>query len=467
MLRRHHRFFRSLQLLRDLGLVLTAFAAAFEVRFASRAWAPFSDVPPATQTAALAVLTMALWPLAANARGLYHSRRVRGALSDAYDVLVATLLTFGSLVTCSYFFLDARFSRGVLILWAAHNFVLLSLARFATRSLLERLRMRGFNLRYVVIVGDGELAHQVATLIDSTHALGLRVKGLVSLPQASIEPPSGESKVLRLGTTRDLAALCERGVDQVIIALPIGEMSHLAGVMEALSQSTVDVRLVPDFYQFMTLCGGVENFFGLPLVTLQATSLYGWGRVFKRLFDLTLTSLLLLALSPLLLLLALSVYLSDPGPVFYRQQRIGMDGQVFSMLKFRSMVVNADKQSRAMTQANDGRCTPLGRILRRFSLDELPQLFNVMRGEMSLVGPRPERPHFIEIFKKTIPRYALRNKIKAGMTGWAQVHGMRGNTSIERRIELDLYYIENWSLQLDLKILIRTALGGFLSPHAY
>jgi len=194
----------------------------------------------------------------------------------------------------------------------------------------------------------------------------------------------------------------------------------------------------------------------------------GWNRILKRFFDLLLSCLGLILLSPLLLLIALAIKVTSPGPVFYRQVRMGLDGRVFEMLKFRSMVVGAEKETGPVwAQKEDPRRTQLGRFLRKISLDELPQLINVFKGEMSLVGPRPERPELIKSFKDKIPNYMLRHKMKAGMTGWAQIHGWRGNTSLEKRIEFDLFYIENWSLLMDLKILIKTFWKGILSKEAY
>jgi exopolysaccharide biosynthesis polyprenyl glycosylphosphotransferase len=193
----------------------------------------------------------------------------------------------------------------------------------------------------------------------------------------------------------------------------------------------------------------------------------GWSLVAKRVFDVLVAGLGLILVAPLMALIAVAIRSTSPGPVFYAQERVGMDGLAFQMFKFRTMRIDAENDGAQMTVPDDPRCTRLGVLLRRLSLDELPQLWNVLKGNMSLVGPRPERPCFIEYFKREIPRYALRHKIKAGMTGWAQVNGMRGNTNVAKRIELDLYYIENWSLFLDVKILLRTVFGGFLSPNAY
>jgi Undecaprenyl-phosphate glucose phosphotransferase len=270
-----------------------------------------------------------------------------------------------------------------------------------------------------------------------------------------------------IGTVRDLRkVLAERGVDQVLVALPSRSAHHLPRIMEVCADTTVDVKLVPDVYQYATLFGGLEEFGGLPIVNLQSTGVLGINAVVKRIFDLTLSALLLLVLSPLLAVLALLVKLS-PGPVLFAQERVGLDGKPFRMLKFRTMRADAEAQGPQFARAKDPRVTAIGGLLRRSSLDELPQLWNVFKGDMSLVGPRPERPIFIDQFRRRIPRYQLRHMVKAGMTGWAQIHGLRGNTSIQKRVEYDLYYIEHWSLLLDLRILARTVAFGFLSRNAY
>ena len=250
--------------------------------------------------------------------------------------------------------------------------------------------------------------------------------------------------------------------------LPVTELHALKALMDRLSLETVDVRVVPDLYQYATLGRGVEEFAGLPIISLQDAPIYGWNSVLKRFFDVLFSMTVLVGLAPVLLLIALIVKLSSKGPVLYLQERMGLDGRVFSMYKFRTMRLDAEHDGQArMADRHDPRRTPIGSFLRTLSLDELPQFVNVLKGDMSVVGPRPERPSFIEDFKHQIPKYHLRHKMKAGVTGWAQIHGLRGQTSIARRIEYDLYYIEHWSLMLDLKIVLRTIFGGFLSKNAY
>ena len=237
--------------------------------------------------------------------------------------------------------------------------------------------------------------------------------------------------------------------------------------MPDLAQRTVDVKVVPDLFNYVTLRGGLEEFGGLPIISLQGAPMDGWNRIAKRVFDTTFALVALALTAPVMLVVGLMVKLTSRGPMFYGQERMGIDGHTFKMLKFRTMRVDAEKEGARMATADDPRRTPIGTFLRKYSLDELPQFLHVLKGDMSLVGPRPERPVFIEDFKKQIPRYHLRHMVKSGITGWAQVNGLRGNTSIEERISYDLYYIENWSLLFDMKILLRTAFGGFLSRNAY
>jgi Undecaprenyl-phosphate glucose phosphotransferase len=334
------------------------------------------------------------------------------------------------------------------------------------KEILQALRRRGYNLRYLLVLGAGRLARQVLEQVDVHRELGFRPVGCLSVTRKRVGTSVAGVEVI--GTLRDLReVLVERGVDQVLVALPSRSMHHLPRIMDICADTTVDVKLVPDVYQYATLFGGLEEFGGLPIVNLQSTGVLGINAMAKRAFDVTLSALLLVVLSPLLLALTVLAKVTSRGPVLFAQERVGLDGRAFHMLKFRTMRIDAEAQGPRFAEQRDPRVTPLGAFLRRTSLDELPQLWNVLVGDMSLVGPRPERPVFIDQFRRHIPRYQLRHMVKSGMTGWAQIHGLRGNTSIQKRVEFDLYYIEHWSLLLDLKILARTIAFGFLSRNAY
>jgi len=370
-------------------------------------------------------------------------------------------------------------------------------ARTVLRQVLRAMRRRGYNQRYAVIVGSGSLAKQVAArmmfhpefginllgCLGSTQTVGSpkRLNLLRSVPgpqlvAAQIEAfeeramvtPDFEPELSIIGAYEDLPELLSRGfVDQVIVALPLKDHSMLENVIASIGDNFVDVKIVPDVHRFIQLGSSVEEFDGLPVVSLASTPLFGLSRLFKRLVDIVLGAIILLFATPLMAFIAFLVKITSRGDVFFSQERVGLDGQTFRIYKFRTMAVDAEVNGAQFAVKNDPRVTPLGKFLRRFSLDELPQLLNVLKGQMSLVGPRPERPVFIEEFRRRVPKYMLRHKVQAGMTGWAQVNGWRGNTSIEKRIEHDLYYIEHWSFMLDLKILWLTLFRAVADRNAY
>jgi Undecaprenyl-phosphate glucose phosphotransferase len=256
-------------------------------------------------------------------------------------------------------------------------------------------------------------------------------------------------------------------IDHVYVALPLEEHVKMLGLVEATNREGVDIHVVPDLLQFIALRARLENLDGVPIISLNDVPLRGFNSILKRMIDVAISAASLTALSIPLAIVALLIKWTSKGPVFYTQERMGLDGKAFHVYKFRSMYQGAeDETGPVWARDNDPRCTPVGKWLRKLDIDELPQLWNVFRGDMSIVGPRPERPYFVEQFKHRIPQYMLRHKVKAGITGWAQVNGWRGNTSLEKRIEYDLYYIENWSVGLDIKIMWLTLLRG-LQKHAY
>jgi len=318
------------------------------------------------------------------------------------------------------------------------------------------------NLRRAIVVGGGGPAVEILSALRRRPDIGVRVLGLVGDKQA-------EAGASWLGRFEDLRAILDREqVDLILIALPHDEYGRLGAILTDIGDDPLAIHLVPDVYRLVSMRGGIEEFEGVPVLHLRESPLYGWNRILKRALDVVVGTVALVALGPLLLLIALVIRLTSPGPVLLRQERMGLDGRAFSMLKFRTMRVDAEADSGPVwATAGDDRRTAVGTLLRRVSLDELPQLLNVLRGEMSLVGPRPERPVFVETFRHRIPGYMLRHKVKAGMTGWAQINGWRGNTSLEKRIEYDLYYIERWSFAFDLKILVKTIWRGFVNKNAY
>jgi Undecaprenyl-phosphate glucose phosphotransferase len=334
------------------------------------------------------------------------------------------------------------------------------------REGLRFVRRRGYNLRHMVIAGTAEQSERLLESLNLHRHLGHRVVALYPMDPTPRESVRNELKVIT-DRAELLTAVQSGQVDGVFVTLPLEQSSRIREIQQWLADESVDLYFVPDLGKLSRVHGNIEEFDGMQIISLRASGLYGWNSVLKRGMDLTVGAVALFLSLPSMLAIAAVIKLTSFGPVLYRQQRMGLDGRRFEMLKFRTMVDNAERMTGPVWSVDDDpRVTSIGRWLRRTSLDELPQLMNVLRGEMSLVGPRPERPPLIEEFRKTIPKYMLRHKVKAGMTGWAQVNGWRGNTSLERRIEHDLEYIENWSLWSDIKILALTLFAGFRNGRA-
>ncbi len=462
MFTRFQRFYNSIKLLADVVMLALAFLGAWATRFSI---ITSESVPPTQDTLVTLVLVLVVFPIVFKQQHLYTTNRNRTHVGEVFEIFKATVLATLVLVAVSYFVRE-RYSRLTILVFASYAFLGVTAVRLVTRAVFNSLRRRGVNVKTVLVVGAGELGQRFIDTIELHRELGFSVVGVLTRRPEKVGAQLKGVPVK--GLYGDLGrVLDEAPVDQVVFALPLEEQGVLKELMGELALRTVDVKLVPDLFSFVTLRGGLEEFGGLPIISLQGAPLEGWNLIAKRAFDVLVSGLALMLLAPVLLVLAALVKLTSKGPVFYAQERMGMDGHLFRMLKFRTMRVDAEKDGPRFATAQDDRKTPLGAFLRRTSLDELPQFWNVLIGDMSLVGPRPERPVFIEAFKKEIPRYHLRHMVKAGITGWAQVNGLRGDTSIKDRIDYDLYYIENWSLAFDVKILVRTALGGFLSKNAY
>lgn len=452
MLYRYSEVFRTLIGVADGVLVAAAWLAAYWLRFETGMPVPLGVPEPEPYVWALAVI-VPLYFVLFQTQGLYAARRMDSPLGEASAVLRATVTGLLLLTAASFFARNYSYSRGVLGLFAVLAPTFVISFRSSIRFVLRRLRQRGLNLRYVVVVGTGPLAETVVTRIGGRPDAGLRVLGVIS--EGGMGGLVAGAPVI--GGVADLKSILEsQRVDQLIIALARHESEVFEKVTAELADEVVNVKVVPDLLHGFSLRSTVESLDGIPVIGLQETALSGWGAVSKRAFDVvTSTSLMVLA-SPLCAALAAGVWLSSGRPIFFSQQRMGHDGRVFAMWKFRSMHLDADAKGPGWTTRDDPRRTRFGRWLRRHSLDELPQLWNVLRGDMSLVGPRPEQPAYIEEFRREVPGYMLRHKVRAGMTGWAQVHGWRGDTSIHERVEHDLYYVQKWSFWLDLRILLMT-----------
>lgn len=499
MLKKHSQLFEGLFTASDLLVVSVAWALSYLLRFQWDLIPVDKGVPPFTDYLRMLLFVWLIWAFVFRRFGLYRPMRGVSRFREPWKVIRANTFAVVLLLAVTYLFREKSvpFSRLVFVIFWFLSTTFTVTSRLLIRYCLRAMRRRGYNLRYALIVGAGDLASKVATRMMRHPEYGMILIGCLAsqAPQTTPSPRRGNWRNLHLwqqpeeegalrslaesdqsarleipvvGKYEDLPRFLEQGnVDQVIVTLPLKDHDRLEEVISSIGDAMVDVKIVPDVHQFIQLGSQVEEFDGLPVVSLASTPLAGLNRPLKRVLDIILGSLFFLILSPLMLILAFLVKITSKGPIFFSQERVGLDGRTFNIYKFRTMSLDAEVDGAKFAVPGDPRTTPLGRILRRFSLDELPQLVNVILGQMSLVGPRPERPVFIDQFRARIPRYMLRHKVQAGMTGWAQVNGWRGNTSIEKRIEHDLYYIENWSLLLDLKILVLTVFRGVRDRNAY
>jgi Undecaprenyl-phosphate glucose phosphotransferase len=466
VLKAHSRLFEQLVLVADLALVGACWVAAYFLRFYV-VGPPLvtREVPPFGDYLLQLVPILVVWGAAFRGLHLYRPRRLGSHLGEWIDVAKASTVGVLLLVAImTFLFRGHEYSRVVIIYFWILSIVVLSFWRAAFREGLRLARRRGLNIRRAIVVGGAGPAGEIVAALRRRPDVGVQILGLVGHKQDDDSPG-----VPWLGRFEELRAVLDRHpIDVVFVALPYADYGRLGEILGEIGDDPVTIHLVPDVHSLTSLRGGIEEFEGVPLIHLRESPLHGWNSLLKRVVDLAVGGSVLLVAAPLMGLVALGVRLTSPGPALLRQERMGLDGQLFHMLKFRTMRVGAeDETGPVWATARDDRRTRLGGLLRRWSLDELPQLVNVLRGEMSLVGPRPERPVFVEDFRRKIPGYMLRHKVKAGMTGWAQINGWRGNTSLEKRIEYDLYYIERWSLAFDLRILLATLWRGFVSKNAY
>ena len=465
MFQRRLQFFRSVLFISDLFMVALCWLAAYYVRFFAPVVPVTKGVPDFELYLTLLALVLVVFAVVLQAIGLY--RRPWARLNQmVWPVFQACTLGVTIAIAITWFLKPYEFSRLVFV----HFYVFIIVGMLAYRPILRRIWSQfapGYTSERVLIVGVEDLGRMVARKIKRQPGLGLNLVGFLTCTPSRV---GGEVDGLPvLGMYSDIQeVIAKHQVHVVVVALPLSAHDRIVQVMNDVSEEMVDVQVVPDLFRYITLRGTVEEFDGLPIIGLRSTPMEGWNRVLKRWVDIMGSLVGLILMGPVMIGLAIGVKLSSPGPVFYRQKRMGLDGRLFDMLKFRSMRVDAEEDCGPVwARKDDPRRTRLGAFMRRTSLDELPQFFNSLKGDMSLVGPRPERPEFISDFKSKVPRYMLRHKMKAGITGWAQINGWRGNTSLERRIEHDLYYIENWSLVLDFKIMALTVVRGFVNPHAY
>jgi Undecaprenyl-phosphate glucose phosphotransferase len=452
--------------LRILTLLLPACAyfIAIKIRFGFNLFFPRFAPAGLPSYWGIVLLTTIVWTLVAEDSGLWNVEHLYAPGKKSRRLLESLAFTYGIVMALGFMYRQASYSRLVIIISALALFVLATIARIVVRVCLEWMRRRGQNEVRILIVGTDGFARKVATSLTNGEVLPCKVVGFVHMPQQEIAVEGPVYEVDRIPQFSN-----GHSIDDVIIALPTGRLSDVQNVAPALEKLCVPTRVVVDLGEGVAVRDRLIDLGGIHMLDVQPTLAESGPYLFeKRIFDIAFSILILLITLPISLLIALAIKFSSPGPIFFLQERVGLNGRVFRMLKFRTMRLGSKEEGDTRwTCADDPRRTAVGAFLRKTNLDELPQFINVLKGDMSIVGPRPERPHFVEKFLGEFDRYNFRHTFKAGITGWAQVNGWRGDTSIAKRVEYDIYYLRNWSLTFDLQIITMTFMRIFSSKNAY
>ena len=456
----------------DIIMVLFAWGAAWVIRFHS-GMEVLHGVPAVGLYLKLMPFITIIWISVFAVSGFYRrSNRHRSAILEALDVLQSSTVATLTFITFTYFYEEYRYSRITIGIFAAIHPLLIIAGRSIIRKSLRIYRKRAPRRR-TLIIGSGEFVETAIKMAEMGEVAPNDIAGIILVGdqnQMDVGRKIADGKQLRIFEDQNdwPAFFTLHPMQTVIVALSYKNFGWIEEKLEAIANQVPDVKLLPDLMKFTRLAAGIELISGVPVISIHDSPLVGVQGVFKRVVDFMGALVAIILFSPIMMASCIIIPLMSRGPILYRQERMGLDGQTFMIWKFRTMPVNAEKATGAIfAKEGDNRATWFGRILRKTSMDELPQFFNVLIGDMSLVGPRPERTIFVNDFRRKIPGYFLRHKVKAGITGWAQVNGWRGDTSIEKRIECDLYYIQNWSLGFDFRILLLTFVRGIIHKNAY
>ena len=429
----------------DAGIIGATYFFSWYLRFKSGFFVQDVGVLPAKTYFSALFLIIPGYLLLYSIFQLYMPRRVKSYRKELMDIIRANGIGFMIFILVLYFIKQEHFSRQMLCIFFLVNIFLEFVSRYLIRTVLWKIRKQGMNQKHILMVGESKAAEQYMDRLRQNPKWGYHVFAHLK----------DEEKLERILEGNEL--------DEVVIALRAEDYGKLERIVDVCEKAGVHTKMIPDFGNVISTRPYIEDVQGIPVIHVRRVPLNIMrNRAAKRAVDLIGATVAIILFSPVMLLTVLVVALTEEGSVIYRQERVGLHNQVFYMYKFRSMIMQDEEKEKAeWSTRNDPRITPVGKLIRRTSIDELPQLFNVLKGEMSLVGPRPERPQFVQKFRDEIPRYMVKHQVRPGMTGWAQINGYRGDTSIEKRIEYDLYYIENWTMVFDMKILILTIFKGF------
>lgn len=465
MIKENQKHFNRLQVLIDAFVIAFSYVMAWVIKFQilknDDGKLPFKVYMLAM------VAIVAVYLVLYHMFNLYTPKRVQGRRLELWNIVKANTVGIALILGVLYLIKMIDFSRWMLFYFVVLNVVLETIARNLIRYFLRSIRRNGYNLKHIVLVGYSRAAEEYIDRILDNPQWGYKIRGILD---DHIEAGTEYRGIKVIGRIANLMVILpENRLDEIAITLGLSEYYRLEEIVNLCEKSGVHTKFIPDYNRVIPTKPYTEDILGLPVINIRHVPLTNtFYAAMKRTMDIAGALCAIILFSPMMLFSAIMIKITSPGPLIFKQERVGLHNHTFMMYKFRSMDVQAPEQEKSKwTVKNDPRVTNFGKFMRKTSIDELPQLFNVLKGEMSLVGPRPERPFFVEKFKEEIPRYMIKHQVRPGMTGWAQVNGYRGNTSIKKRIEYDLYYIENWTLGLDVKILFLTIFRGFINKNAY
>lgn len=472
MIKDNQQHFNRLQVVMDAVVMIVSYAFAWWLKFSSGFVDKEIGVLSFEFYMRALILIVPLYILLYYAFNLYTPKRVQGRRLEFSNIVLAN--TVGLLILMAGFFLALsyseqlkNFSRSMFIYFFMINIILEEIERLMIRAFLRSIRKNGYNQKHILLVGYSKAAEQYIDRIKQNPQWGYNIRGILD---DNIARGTMYKGVKVIGSVGNLSyILPENKLDEIAITLGLEEYYKLEKIVAECEKSGVHTKFIPDYGNIIPTRPYTEDLLGLPVINIRYVPLSNtFNALIKRLTDIIGSIICIIIFSPIMLTSAVLVKMTSKGPLIFKQERVGLHNKPFQMYKFRTMYVQTEEEEKkGWTQKNDPRVTSVGRFLRKTSLDEFPQLFNVLKGDMSLVGPRPERPQYVEKFREEIPRYMIKHQVRPGMTGWAQVNGYRGDTSIRKRIEHDLYYIENWTLGLDIKILFLTVFKGFINKNAY
>lgn len=468
MIKDNQKVFNRLMVVIDVGITAASFVLAYGFKFYILNDGPGIGVLPVGEYINLLPFVLPFYAVIYYACGVYAPKRTVRRRFEIFGIIKANTIGIVALIIALYMIIrEINFSRSVIALFYIFNVGTTSSFRLALRRGLRTIRRKGYNLKHILLVGYSRAAEEYIDRLTDNPQWGYVACGILDdhIPAGTVY--KGVKVLGRLGNLEVI--LPENKLDEIAISLSLQDYDHLEGIVATCEKSGVHTKFIPDYNSLIPSRPYTEDLMGLPVINIRYVPLTNTGNIIiKRIVDVCGAVFGMALTSPLMLLAALLIKLTSPGPVIFRQERVGLHNKPFYMYKFRTMERQVPgEEKKAWTVRNDPRVTPVGKFLRRTSLDELPQLFNILRGDMSLVGPRPERPLFVDKFKEEIPRYMVKHQVRPGLTGWAQVNGLRGDTSIRKRIEYDIYYIENWTVWFDLKIILMTFFTGFINKNAY